>query len=313
MLGSTFYHQTIRKYVAAFGTLFNDINIERKNSSGTVVERVKVPLAYGPRQKWILALSDTTDQRRVLAARLPRIGFSLTGVSYDSVRKLNTVIRNVAANTASTGSVLSQYNPVPYNFDFELFILVNNAEDGTQILEQILPYFTPEFTVTINTIPDMGIKADVPIVLNSASQSDEYEGELATRRTIIWTLSFLLKGFVYPDVKSGTLIKSIEVNFRIPGSDDNDVQDLEQEFIVLETTKDTLATSDYILLETGNYERIMSEKSSQDIGDATVKSRYTVVPSPNTAQADSDYGFSETFEFFDNPKNFDPETGEDFT
>ena len=313
MLGSTFYHQTIRKYVAAFGTLFNDINIERKNSSGAVVERIKVPLAYGPRQKWILALSDTTDQRRVLAARLPRIGFSLTGVSYDSVRKLNTVIRNVAANTASTGSVLSQYNPVPYNFDFELFILVNNAEDGTQILEQILPYFTPEFTVTINTIPDMGIKADVPIVLNSASQSDEYEGELATRRTIIWTLSFLLKGFVYPDVKSGTLIKSIEVNFRIPGDGDSDVQDLEQEFIVLETTKDTLATSDYILLETGDYERIMSEKSSQDIGDATVKSRYTVVPSPNTAQADSDYGFSETFEFFDNPKNFDPETGEDFT
>ncbi len=313
MLGSTFYHQTIRKYVAAFGTLFNDINIERKNSSGTVIERVKVPLAYGPRQKWILALSDTTDQRRVLAARLPRIGFSLTGVSYDSVRKLNTVIRNVAANTASTGSVLSQYNPVPYNFDFELFILVNNAEDGTQILEQILPYFTPEFTVTINTIPDMGIKADVPIVLNSASQSDEYEGELATRRTIIWTLSFLLKGFVYPDVKSGTLIKSIEVNFRIPGDGDSDVQDLEQEFIVLETTKDALATSDYILLETGDYERIMSEKSSQDIGDATVKSRYTVVPSPNTAQADSDYGFSETFEFFDNPKNFDPETGEDFT
>lgn len=313
MLGSTFYHQTIRKYVAAFGTLFNDINIERKNSSGTVVERVKVPLAYGPRQKWILALSDTTDQRRVLAARLPRIGFSLTGVSYDSVRKLNTVIRNVAANTASTGSVLSQYNPVPYNFDFELFILVNNAEDGTQILEQILPFFTPEFTVTINTIPDMGIKADVPIVLNSASQSDEYEGELATRRTIIWTLSFLLKGFVYPDVKSGTLIKSIEVNFRIPGSGDSDVQELEQEFIVLETTKDALATSDYILLETGDYERIMSEKSSQDIGDATVKSRYTVVPSPNTAQADSDYGFSETFEFFDNPKNFDPETGEDFT
>ena len=313
MLGSTFYHQTIRKYVAAFGTLFNDINIERKNSSGTVVERVKVPLAYGPRQKWILALSDTTDQRRVLAARLPRIGFSLTGVSYDSVRKLNTVIRNVAANTASTGSVLSQYNPVPYNFDFELFILVNNAEDGTQILEQILPYFTPEFTVTINTIPDMGIKADVPIVLNSASQSDEYEGELATRRTIIWTLSFLLKGFVYPDVKSGTLIKSIEVNFRIPGDGDSDVQELEQEFIVLETTKDALATSDYILLETGDYERIMSEKSSQDIGDATVKSRYTVVPSPNTAQADSDYGFSETFEFFDNPKNFDPETGEDFT
>ena len=314
MLGSTFYHQTIRKYVAAFGTLFNDLKVERKNSAGAVVERVGVPLAYGPRQKWLLALRESIEQRKVLATKTPRMGFALTGLNYDPGRKLNTLGRNIAANTsAGTSSLMTQYNPVPYNFDFELYILVNNAEDGTQILEQILPYFTPEFTVTINTVPDMGIKADVPIVLNSASQSDEYEGELATRRTIIWTLSFLLKGFVYPDVKSGTLIKSIEVNFRIPGDGDSDVQDLEQEFIVLETTKDALATSDYILLETGNYERIMSEKSNQDIGDATVKSRYTVVPSPNTAQADSDYGFSETFEFFDNPKNFDPETGEDFT
>ena len=314
MLGSTFYHQTIRKYVAAFGTLFNDLKVERKNSAGAVVERVGVPLAYGPRQKWLLALRESIEQRKVLATKTPRMGFALTGLNYDPGRKLNTLGRNIAANTsAGTSSLMTQYNPVPYNFDFELYILVNNAEDGTQILEQILPYFTPEFTVTINTIPDMGIKADVPIVLNSASQSDEYEGELATRRTIIWTVSFLRKGLVYPDVKSGTLIKSIEVNFRIPGDGDSDVQDLEQEFIVLETTKDALATSDYILLETGNYERIMSEKSNQDIGDATVKSRYTVVPSPNTAQADSDYGFSETFEFFDNPKNFDPETGEDFT
>ena len=311
MLGSTFYHQTIRKYVAAFGTLFNDINIERKNSSGTVVERVKVPLAYGPRQKWILALSDTTDQRRVLAARLPRIGFSLTGVSYDSVRKLNTVIRNVAANTASTGSVLSQYNPVPYNFDFELFILVNNAEDGTQILEQILPYFTPEFTVTINTIPDMGIKADVPIVLNSASQTDEYEGDQATRRTIIWTLSFLMKGYVYPDIKTSAVIKTIEVNFRIPANTEDG--DLVQDFVVLESTIEGARASDYILLETGNYERILNESSSQDVGDATVKTRYTVTPSPTTATADTDYGFSETFEFFSDSKNCDPTTGEDFT
>ena len=114
-----------------------------------------------------------------------------------------------------TSSLMTQYNPVPYNFDFELYILVNNGEDGTQILEQILPYFTPEFTVTINTVPDMGIKADVPIVLNSASQTDEYEGDQATRRTIIWTLSFLMKGYVYPDIKTSAVIKTIEVNFRI--------------------------------------------------------------------------------------------------
>ena len=214
MLGSTFYHQTIRKYVAAFGTLFNDINIERKNSAGTVIERIKVPLGYGPKQKWILALQETTADRKVVATRTPRLGFALTGLSYDSSRKLNILGRNAAANTsAGTTTLMTQYNPVPYNFDFELFILVNNAEDGTQILEQVLPYFAPQFTVTINTIPSMGIKTDVPIILNSASQSDEYEGELATRRTIIWTLSFLLKGQIYPDVKTSSVIKSIEVNF----------------------------------------------------------------------------------------------------
>ena len=206
---------------------------------------------------------------------------------------------------------MTQYNPVPYNFDFELYILVNNAEDGTQILEQILPYFTPEFTVTINTVPDMGIKADVPIVLNSASQTDEYEGDQATRRTIIWTLSFLMKGYVYPDIKTSAVIKTIEVNFRIPANTEDG--DLVQDFVVLESTIEGARTSDYILLETGNYERILNESSSQDVGDATVKTRYTVTPSPTTATADTDYGFSETFEFFSDSKNFDPTTGEDFT
>ena len=314
MLGSTFYHQTIRKYVAAFGTLFNDINVERKNSSGTVVEKIKVPLAYGPKQKHVLASQETTTVARQTATRTPRMGFALTGVAYDSIRKMNTVGRNVAANTAAgTSTLMTQYNPVPYNFDFTLFILVKNAEDGTQILEQILPFFTPEFTVTINTIPEMGIKADTPIILNSADVSDEYEGDLDQRRTIIWTLSFLLKGYIYPDLKTSSVIKSIEVNFRLTGSDDSEVDDFVQDFIILETTASSSASSDYILLETDNYERIMNESSSQDIGDASVKTRYTVVPSPSTATADSDYGFSETFEFFEPSKNFDPETGEDFT
>ena len=314
MLGSTFYHQTIRKYVAAFGTLFNDINVERKNSGGTVIEKIKVPLAYGPKQKHVLASQETTTVTRQTATRTPRMGFALTGVAYDSVRKLNTVGRNVAANTAAgTSTLMTQYNPVPYNFDFTLYILVKNAEDGTQILEQILPFFTPEFTVTINTIPEMGIKADTPIVLNSADVSDEYEGDLDQRRTIIWTLSFLLKGYIYPDLKTSSVIKTIEVNFRLTGSDDSDVDDLVQDFIILETTASSSASSDNILLETNNYERIMNETSSQDIGDASVKTRYTVIPSPSTATADSDYGFSETFEFFEPSKNFDPETGEDFT
>ncbi len=316
MLGSTFYHQTIRKYVAVFGTLFNDINIERKNSSGTVVEKLKVPLAYGPKQKWLLAVQDTTADRKVTATRTPRMGFAMTGVTYDSARKLSTIGRNVAANTSSTSTNMNtMYNPVPYNFDFELFILVKNAEDGTQILEQVLPYFTPEFTVTVNTIPDMNIKADVPILLNSSSVADEYEGDLSTRRTITWTLSFTLKGFIYPNISSGQVIKTIEVNFRIPGED----TEIElPEFIIHEDS--TPDTRNYILLDgfdegasyrTFNRARIVNESTSDGVADATIKSRYTVVPAPLSATADSDYGFSETFEFFDEGKYNDPTDGED--
>ena len=318
MLGSTFYHQTIRKYVAVFGTLFNDINVERKNSEGIIVERLKVPLAYGPKQKWLLATQETSVDRRVTATRTPRMGFAMTGVTYDSARKLNTIGRNVKANTSSTTtSMVEMYNPVPYNFDFDLFILVKNAEDGTQILEQILPFFTPEFTVTVNTIPDMNIKADVPITLNSSSVADEYEGDLSARRTITWTLSFTLKGFIYPNVTSGEIIKTIEVNFRIPGGD----KEIETaEFIIFEDS--TPDTTNYILLDgfdegtaytTFNRARIVNESTSDGVQDATIKSRYTVVPAPLSTTADSDYGFSETFEFFDEGKYNDPTTGTDIS
>jgi len=318
MLGSTFYHQTIRKYVAVFGTLFNDINIERKNSAGVIVERMKVPLAYGPKQKWLLAVQETSADRKVTATRTPRMGFAMTGVSYDSVRKLNTIGRNVVANTSSTSTnMTTMYNPVPYNFDFDLFILVKNAEDGTQILEQILPFFTPEFTVTVNTIPDMNIKADVPITLTSSSVADEYEGDLSARRTITWTLSFTLKGFIYPNVTSGQVIKSIEVNFRIPGGD-TEIETAE--FIIFEDS--TPDTTNYIILDgfdegvsyrTFSRARIVNENTTDGVQDATIKSRVSIAPSPLSATANSDYGFSETLEFFDAGTHNDPTTGGDIT
>ena len=450
MLGVTYYHQTIRKYVAVFGTLFNDLNIERTNASGTVTEKVKIPLAYGPKQKWLLAMSDTTASRKVTATRSPRMGFALTSVDYDSVRKLNTVGKNWAANSSlsTTTTLLSQFNPVPYNFAFDLFILVKNAEDGTQILEQILPYFTPEFTVTVNTIPDMGIKADIPIVLNSSSVADEYEGDLATRRTITWTLSFTLKGYIYPDIKSSSIIKTVEVNFRIPATaittsdlsnyilmesssastpvyiqtdglliagggimfdgdlvaggtvlneddggiyldgletaggrivtdglayrgylytedgdqltaengnlyigdnyvdvitssvtillEDQDGAILTEDFavgssdnagvILLESTvieinggsvqledMDGRIIAENIQIQTDGTTRIINEREDDGIADATIKSRYTVEPSPSTATADDDYGFSETFEFFQDGRENDPATGDDYT
>ena len=450
MLGVTYYHQTIRKYVAVFGTLFNDLNIERTNASGTVTEKIKIPLAYGPKQKWLLAMSDTTASRKVTATRSPRMGFALTSVDYDSVRKLNTVGKNWAANSSlsTTTSLLTQFNPVPYNFAFDLFILVKNAEDGTQILEQILPYFTPEFTVTVNTIPDMGIKADIPIVLNSSSVADEYEGDLATRRTITWTLSFTLKGYIYPDIKSSSIIKTIEVNFRIPATavtttdlsnyilmesgsasapvyiqtdglliagggimfdgdlvaggtvlneddggiyldgletaggrivtdglayrgylyteDGNQITAENGNLYIGDDYEDVIATSVTILLEdqdgailtedfavgssdnagvillestvieirggsvqledmdgriiteniqiqTDGTTRIINEREDDGIADATIKTRYTVEPSPSTATANDDYGFSETFEFFQDGRENDPATGDDYT
>ena len=140
MFGTYFYHQTSRKMVVAFGSLFNTIEVRRTNSAGSVLETLKVPLAYGPKEKFLTRISADPNLNPKIALSVPRMGFELTSMTYDGVRKLNTMGRNVA--TGTTG-LKKQFNPVPYNWDFSLYIYVKNAEDGTQILEQILPFFTP--------------------------------------------------------------------------------------------------------------------------------------------------------------------------
>ena len=193
MLGTTYYHETIRKYVAIFGTLFNDINIQRRNSAGVITEQIKVPISYEAKDKLILRMRAVQADGGV-STTLPRMGFSLTGITYDGTRKLNTLGQTYAANTAAgTSSLMKQYNPVPYNFDFTLSALVDNSEDGAQIFEQIVPFFTPEFTVSVNLVPAMNIKPDITIILNGVSLEDSYEGELSLRREIIWTLNFQIK------------------------------------------------------------------------------------------------------------------------
>ena len=168
MLGTTYYHQTIRKYVAVFGTLFNDINVVRRDASDVINEQIKVPIAYSPRDRWVLRLrrargESGTDE--AVAMTLPRMGFELNGITYDPTRKLNTLGRVFAANTAASSStLLKQYNSVPYNFSFNLFSMVSNAEDGAQIFEQIVPFFTPEFTVSVSLIASMNIKPDISTV-----------------------------------------------------------------------------------------------------------------------------------------------------
>ena len=320
MLGTTYYHQTIRKYVAVFGTLFNDINVVRRDASDVIKEQIKVPIAYSPRDRWILRLRRArgisgTDE--AVAMSLPRMGFDLTGITYDGTRKLNTLGQVYSANTAAgTSTLMKQYNPVPYNFDFSLYSMVSNAEDGAQIFEQIVPFFTPEFTVTVNLIPSMNIAPDVTMVMTGVQIEDNYEGDFQATREIVWTLTFTMKGYVYPDVKTGSVVKTVIVNLRMPGDVDSDVP--EPEYIILEdsTTFDT----NYLILNADagspnatGVMKVLNESSSAAVGAAGIKSRYTVTPGPSDATANDDFGFTETMEFFNDNIDNDPVTGLDVT
>jgi hypothetical protein len=208
-LGHTFYHASIRKMVIVMGNLFNNIYVRKFNEDGSERERFKVPISYGPKQKF-LARIEAGGNSQDSAITLPRIAFEMDNMAYDAERKQNSL--NVIKQATGDGTSKYSYAPVPYNFDFSLYIMVKNAEDGTQILEQILPYFTPHFNVSINEFPDLGITKDIPVILGSISQEDVYEGEFQARRAIIWTLGFTLKSNIYGAVREGKLITSTEVS-----------------------------------------------------------------------------------------------------
>ena len=308
MLGQTFYHQTIRKYVVLFGTLFNDLNIEKKDSSGNVVSRQKVPIAYGPKQKFLTRIRQDPNIDRQVAIQLPRMGFEMTSLTYDPIRKLNSVgkVLGRALPTEGSGTLRKMFNPVPYNMDFQLFVFVDNAEDGTQILEQILPFFTPEFNVTINAVSDLGIKLDVPISFNSASLEDTFDGEFTARRTLISTLDFFMKGFLYPDIKGGgKIIKSVQVDFHEFDGLADKVPDIDK--MRLETS--SVTSSDFLNLETGD--SVLLETG--DFAGDTI-SRITVTP---VGGKDVDVDLSgevdanTTITIFNPAIDSDPETGVD--
>jgi len=218
MLGKEhYYNRTIRKVVTAFGTLFNDIYLIRYNKAGTsAYERLRVPLSYGSKERYLTRITSDPTLTKSVAVVLPRISFEMTGMSYDSSRKQNSLIRNFSQ---STTGLKTQFNPVPYDFSFSLSIYVRNTEDGTQILEQILPFFTPDFTVTVDFIHEMGKKFDVPIILNSVNTTTDYEGDMMTTRMITWDLEFTVKGYIWPPVKSptGGLIGASYANTAAPG------------------------------------------------------------------------------------------------
>ncbi len=306
MFGTYFYHQTSRKMVVAFGSLFNSIEVRRTDSSDAVTEVIKIPLSYGPKDKMLVRISQDPNLNPKVALTVPRMGFELTAMTYDGVRKLNTMSRNVKKGT--TG-LKKQFQPVPYNWDFSLYVFVKNAEDGTQILEQILPFFTPEFTVTMNLVSSMSDIRDIPLVLQSVSSEDTYEGDFATRRSIIWTLSFIMKGFLYPSVADNAkVIETSVVDTHIMSS----VTTADPVYIVAEDS--TAYARNYMILDSHPTDdatriRILTETSQASAGGTV--SRQTVVPKTTDAIDDEDFGFSETFEFFANPKTYDPVSGTD--
>jgi len=214
MLGQQFYHETIRNVIVAFGTMFNNIQIVRKNNSGTVIQTMKVPLAYGPKQKFLTRLDQDPSASSATAITLPRLGFEIGALSYDPIRKMNRVqkFKKVKSSSSSANKLDTQYMPVPYNMDITLYTMAKNSDDALQIVEQILPYFQPDYTLTINDMTDMGIKKDVPIILNSIDYEDNYQGNFEARRAIIYTLTFTTKFFLYGPVTSSKVIKTVQVD-----------------------------------------------------------------------------------------------------
>lgn len=210
--GTHFYHRITRKMVVVFGNLFNDIQMVRYNKAGTTeLERITVPIMYGQKEKFLLRITQDPELTRSIQVYLPRLSFVLDGINYDPTRKQQTLIANIKTNTASQS--YKQYLGVPYDFNFTLSLYTRNIEDGLQIIEQILPIFRPDFTLSVELDSTMGITKDIPIILNSVDYNINYEGEGADLRLVMWDLNFTVKGYLLGPSTSAAIIKSANTNF----------------------------------------------------------------------------------------------------
>jgi len=212
MLGTYYYHQIIRKTIISFGTLFNAIYIRHDDKDGDTYSEMKVPLAYGPSQKFLARLEQQADLNKPVQITLPRMSFEMTNVTYDSTRKTGVT----QTFKASDGEKIKKvFMPVPYNIGFELNILTKINDDALQIVEQILPFFQPSFNLSVDLVSSIGEKRDIPIVLDSINFQDDYEGDFSTRRALIYTLSFTAKTYLFgpvPDSSQG-IIKKAQIDY----------------------------------------------------------------------------------------------------
>ena len=212
MFGNYFYNESMRRMTIAFGQIFNNIQIKRKDSNDTVIQSIKVPLAYAPKEKFLVRLDQQPSlDEREFSITLPRMSFEIKTIAYDSTRKLNRIQKFKRVKTAADGKILDyNYMPVPYNISYDLNIFTATAESGLQIVEQILPYFQPDYTVTVNAIPSLNIKRDVPIILNTVNYEDTYDGNFTTRRAVVYTLSFTAKTYLFGPAQTQKVIKEVQ-------------------------------------------------------------------------------------------------------
>lgn len=213
MFRTTFYHSTLKKVVAGFGKIFSNICVVRVHANGTEKERIKVPLTYGPSEKFLVRLEEDPDLARGFAYKMPLMSFQIEQVQYDATRKLNTIKKNVQPVDGDQKRVIRQYQGVPYKLTIKLSILSKYIDDANQIVEQILPYFTPAYTITINSVAGMNYQDDVAITLSSISLEDNYESDWKERRNIIWTISFDVNVVFYGPVVEKNVVTKVQTDF----------------------------------------------------------------------------------------------------
>ena len=274
MLGTYYYHEIIRKTIVSFGTLFNAISIRHDDKAGNSYSELKVPLAYGPSQKFLARLEQQADLNKPVGITLPRMSFEMNNVSYDPTRK-SGVTQTFKASDGN--NIKKVFMPVPYNIGFELSILAKLNDDALQIVEQILPYFQPSFNLTVDLVKSIGEKRDIPMVLQSITQQDDYEGDFATRRALIYTLQFTAKTFMFgpiADTPEG-LIRKVQLDYY----SDSDTRTAKR---VQRYTVAAKAKQDY------NEDNVIDAKDDPFI------------------EPGDDFGFTETSTFFGDSKEYSP-------
>tara|TARA_A100001035_G_scaffold197147_1_gene158006 strand:- start:410 stop:1216 length:807 start_codon:yes stop_codon:yes gene_type:complete len=242
MFGTHFYNEGLRKLTIAFGQLFNNVIIQNTSSTGAVTKRIRVPLAYAPKEKFLVRLEQQANLKddREVAVTLPRLGFEITGLQYDASRKINKMQKLRRVKTSEEGKKLNfNYAPVPYNISFSLYSFTATAENGLQIIEQILPFFQPEYTVTMNVVPELSMKRDIPIILNNVNYEDTYSGDFTTRRAVIYTLSFTAKTYLFGPMTNQGVIKTVQSDL---GADTNAPLTREERIVI--TPNPTTADAD---------------------------------------------------------------------